>query len=87
MHFPLWRRVAASFVAALFAITLAACGDSGTEPASPTTSTVATKASPDGTSIDRSNSGGAAPGDGSGQNKTPEGNSNSGDSPTGTLTK
>jgi hypothetical protein len=68
---------------AMGAIALAGCADESNNAREPaTTTTIMTTSSSGNTSIDRSAvPPGAAPGDGSGQGKTPEGNSNSGDSP------
>jgi len=78
-----WPRKMLALVAAFLFIGLCSCGQgSGSEPAVVTTANEIH----DGTSIDRSGlPSGAAPGDGSGQGKTPEGNTNSGGSPAGTV--
>lgn len=74
----LWARVS---VVALAAVAMTACSD-GASTESPSQSSTTTEARPDATSINRSGlPSGAAPGDGSGAGKTPEGNSNSGESP------
>jgi hypothetical protein len=77
------RRRVLRFVAGaslLFGAVVAGCGDSAEQAPEPV---VSTSLPNNGSSIDRSAvPPGAAPGDGSGAGKTPEGNSNSGDTPT-----
>jgi hypothetical protein len=78
----IFPRLVAGTAIAVLAVGAHACGDdSGRTQEGTTTTSLA----PNGTEIDRSAvPPGAAPGDGSGQGKTPEGNTNSGDSATTT---
>ena len=74
-------RLVGGAVIAVVAVGAAGCGDDTARPSGDgaTTTLLATN----GTEIDRSGvPPGAAPGDGSGQGKAPEGNTNSGESPT-----
>lgn len=73
------RRGVASSIVMLGALAVG-CGASAEQAPEPVVSTTSPN---NGSSIDRSAvPPGAAPGDGSGAGKTPEGNSNSGDTPT-----
>jgi hypothetical protein len=73
------RRVS---VVLCLSLAVAACADDESDNAPGTPPTTIEPLAPNGTEIDRSAvPPGAAPGDGSGQGKTPEGNTNSGDTP------
>jgi hypothetical protein len=86
MSNPFRSFMRAAMLCATITVIAHGCGDAnGTEMPAATTTTIG---GADGTSIDRSNSAsGEAPGDGSGQGKTPEGNSNSGDSPNTSVSR
>ena len=73
------RMLIAGASMAILAAGTSACGNDGANRGQDRPTTTTTALAPNGTEIDRSAvPPGAAPGDGSGQGKTPEGNTNSG---------